>query len=109
MMDNITVDQQGHVLLQEDPGNQAYLAKVWEYDPLGDSLKELAVHDTDRFTSGGSSFLTQDEESSGIIDVTGILGNAGEQVFLLGVQAHYSLPGELVQGGQLLLMHEYLV
>ena len=41
--------------------------------------------------------------------MTDILGNAGEQVFLLGVQAHYSIPGELVQGGQLLVMHEYLV
>ena len=109
MLDNITVDQQGHVLLQEDPGNQAYLARVWDYDPITDALNELAVHDADRFTSGGTSFLTQDEESSGIIDVTHILGNAGEQVFLLGVQAHYSLPGELVQGGQLLVMHEYLV
>ena len=109
MLDNLTMDQQGHVFLQEDPGNQSYLARIWEYDPVADSLTELAVHDPDRFVSGGSNFLTQDEESSGIIDVTGVLGNAGEQVFLLGVQAHYSLPGELVQGGQLVVMHEYLV
>jgi hypothetical protein len=28
MMDNITVDSQGNVLIQEDPGGQAYLARV---------------------------------------------------------------------------------
>jgi hypothetical protein len=69
----------------------------------------MASHDPDRFLPGGSSFLTQDEESSGIIDVTDILGSAGDRVYLLGVQGHYSIPGELVEGGQLLLMHEYLV
>ena len=109
MLDNLTVDAQGRVILQEDPGNNSYLAKIWQYDPATDSLTELATHDPDMFVSGGSSFLTQDEESSGIIDVTDILGSAGEQVFLLGVQAHYSISGELVQGGQLLVMHEYLV
>jgi hypothetical protein len=109
MLDNLTVDGLGNVLLQEDPGNQTHLAKIWQYNPETDTLNELATHDPDRFVSGGSSFLTQDEESSGIIDVTDILGSAGEQVFLLGAQAHYAIPGELVEGGQLLLMHQYLV
>jgi Ca2+-binding RTX toxin-like protein len=109
MFDNLTVDGLGRVILQEDPGNNAYLAKIWAYDPAADSLTELASHDPDRFVPGGSSFLTQDEESSGIIDVTDILGSAGEQVYLLGVQAHYPIAGDLVEGGQLLLMHEYLV
>jgi hypothetical protein len=43
---------------------------------------------------GGAAFLTQDEESSGIISAP-FLG-AGK--YLLDVQAHYSIPGELVQG-----------
>jgi hypothetical protein len=109
MLDNLAVDGLGRVILQEDPGNNVHLAKIWQYDPSTDALTELASHDPDRFLSGGTTFLTQDEESSGIIDVTDILGSAGEQVFLLGVQAHYPIPGELVEGGQLLLMHEYLV
>jgi hypothetical protein len=54
-------------------------------------------------------FITQDEESSGIIDVTEILGSAGQNVFLFDVQAHYNLGGELVQGGQLGLMYQDLV
>ncbi len=48
------------------------------------------------------NFLTRDEESSGIIDVQHILG-AG--MFLIVVQAHYPIPGELVEGGQLLAFY----
>ena len=109
MFDNITVNAQGKIILQEDVGNNAHIGKVWQYDPSTDSLSELAHHDPSRFLSGGANFLTQDEESSGIIDVSHILGNAGENVYLADVQAHYSISGELVQGGQLELIHQYLV
>ena len=37
MFDNIAVAD-GKVILQEDPGNQSYLAKVWEYDIASDTL-----------------------------------------------------------------------
>ena len=109
MFDNITVNAQGKIILQEDVGNNAHIGKVWEYDPSTDQLSEIAHHDPSRFLSGGSNFLTLDEESSGIIDVSHILGNAGENVYLADVQAHYSIAGELVQGGQLELIHQYLV
>ena len=109
MFDNITVNAQGKIILQEDVGNNAHLGKVWEYDPSTDSLTQLAQHDPSRFLSGGANFLTQDEESSGVIDVSHILGSAGENVYLVDTQAHYSLPGELVEGGQLQLIHQYLV
>ena len=113
MLDNMTVTKQGKILLQEDPGNQTHLAKIWEYDPTTDQLLLLAQHDPDRFDpaapAGGEPFLTQDEESSGIIDVTDILGSAGQNVFLFDVQAHYPIPGELVQGGQLGLMYQDLI
>jgi hypothetical protein len=109
MLDNITVDTHGKVVLQEDVGGNAHLGKVWQYDPSTDSLTQLAQHDPDRFLSGGSKFLTQDEESSGVIDVSHILGSAGENVYLVDTQAHYSIAGELVEGGQLQLIHQYLV
>lgn len=109
MLDNMTVTKDGKVLLQEDVGNNALIGKIWEYDPATDQLTVLAQHDPDRFDPaapvGGEPFLTQDEESSGIIDVTDILGSAGQNAFLLDVQAHYGIPGELVQGGQLLVMY----
>ena len=109
MFDNITVDANGKIVLCEDVGNNAHLGKVWQYDPQTDTLTQLAQHDANRFLSGGSAFLTQDEEASGVIDVSHILGNAGENVYLVDTQAHYSLGGELVEGGQLQLIHQYLV
>jgi hypothetical protein len=101
MMDNITVSERGQVLIQEDPGGQSHLAKVWLYDIDDATLTLIAEHDPARFTPGVSGFLTNDEECSGIIDVSDILGNG---TFLLDVQAHYATDTETVQGGQLLLM-----
>lgn len=102
MMDNITVNGRSQVIIQEDPGDQPYVARVWRYDVATDTLTEVAHHDPDRFQAGGSKFLTIDEESSGVIDVSDILG---EGWYLLDVQAHYPTDAELVEGGQLLLMH----
>lgn len=102
MLDNMTIDNYGNVLLQEDPGNQSYLARLWNYKISTDVLSEIAVHDSARFVTGGSLFLTQDEESSGIIDASGILGTGN---FLINTQSHYTIPGELVEGGQLLVMY----
>jgi hypothetical protein len=113
MFDNITVTKDGKVILQEDVGNNARLGKIWEYDPATDTLTVLAQHDPDRFDPaapvGGEPFLTADEESSGIIDVTDILGSAGQNVFLFDVQSHNTLGGELVQGGQLGLLYQDLI
>jgi hypothetical protein len=109
MFDNITVTAQGKVILLEDVGNNAHLGKVWEYDPATDSLSQLAQHDANLFKPGSANFVTQDEEASGVIDVSHILGNAGENVYLVDTQAHNSIPGELVEGGQLQLIHQYLV
>jgi hypothetical protein len=101
MLDNLTVSGKGRVLLQEDPGNQDHLAKVYSYDVHSDRLTEVAAHDPDRFAPGAAGLLTRDEESSGVIDVSHILGQGR---YLLTSQAHYSIGGELVEGGQLLLM-----
>jgi secreted PhoX family phosphatase len=109
MFDNITVNAQGKVVLCEDVGNQAHLGKVWQYDPATDLLTSLAQHDASRFQTGGANFLTQDEEASGVIDVSHILGNAVENVYLIDTQAHFATGGELVEGGQLQLIHQSLV
>ncbi len=101
-MDNVGFDEHGRLLIQEDPGSSSRLAKIWMYDTNSDSLLELAEHDPDRFAPGGSSFLTTNEESSGIIDAELILGKGW---FLGVVQAHYNANDpELVEGGQLFAM-----
>ena len=110
MFDNLTVNRDGQLLIQEDPGNQRYSAKIWLYDPASDHLGLLAQSDPQLF---GSDVLglaphapfTQDEEASGIIDVSDILGSNGKDVYLFDVQAHYPSPdAALVEGGQLLAM-----
>lgn len=101
MLDNLTVDD-GAVLLQEDPGNQAHIAALWRYRIKDDSLVKIAEHDAARYTPGVPGFLTQDEESSGIIPVDGILG---DNTYLFVQQTHLaSTDPELVEDGQLLAM-----
>jgi hypothetical protein len=102
MLDNITVNGQHQVVAQEDIGGQPALGKVWLYDIASDTMTQVAEHDPNRFAPGAPAFLTSDEESSGVIDASSILG---EGWYLLDVQAHYPIPGELVEGGQLLAMH----
>ncbi|HND52697.1 MAG TPA: alkaline phosphatase D family protein, partial [Pirellulaceae bacterium] len=114
MFDNLTIDSQGRILLQEDVGNAAHNGKIWSYDRVNDRLFAIAKHDSTRFGDAGvpaTAPFNQDEESSGIIDVSSILG-AGR--YLFDVQAHYAInssspngftnPDELVEGGQLDLL-----
>ncbi|MFZ5894891.1 MAG: hypothetical protein ACOY0T_27770 [Myxococcota bacterium] len=103
MFDNLTLDKKGHVYLQEDPGNNAHIAKVWRYTIATDTLTLIAQHNPTLFTSGSPQFLTQDEESSGIVDASEILGPGW---FLLDVQGHYATDSELVEGGQLLALYD---
>lgn len=101
MMDNMAIDSFGNIFIQEDVGNNVHIGKTWVYNIENDRLVLIAAHDTSRFITGGSRFLTQDEEGSGIIDMKNILGKGK---FLLVDQAHYSTTTELVEGGQLLAM-----
>jgi hypothetical protein len=100
MFDNMTIDHRGHAYLCEDVGGNDHLGKVWRYDIATDTLTMIMQHNADFFGPGGVSFLTNDEESSGVIDAEGILG-AGW--FLIDVQNHKaSSDTELMEGGQYL-------
>jgi hypothetical protein len=102
-LDNLTANGRGQLVIQEDPGNRPYLARVWQYDLANDSLEQVARVDPARFEPPTPPPFTQEEESSGVIDVSDILG---EGWYLLDVQAHYANSDpDLVQGGQLLAMH----
>jgi len=71
---------------------QANNCRLWRHNPKF----------FDGSTPNNPSFLTQDEESSGIIDAAEVLG---EGWFLLDVQVHKANPDvELVEGGQLLAL-----
>ena len=116
MFDNISVNADGTITLLEDPGNDPHNAKVWNYNPITHVLRMVGkvspalfgdVSATGVFTPGSH---TMNEETSGVIDITALLGrNDGLQYSLLVVQDHASaaslgLPATLAEGGQLLLM-----
>ncbi len=102
MLDNLAFDNFGNILLQEDVGNNVHLGKIWQYTVATDQLKLIATHDSTRFLATGANYLTQDEESSGIIDMQSILGPG---MFILVDQAHFLISGEVVEGGQILTLY----
>ena len=104
MFDNISVGQ-GKVWLQEDPGGNDYLALVHEYDIATDTLTAQLTFDPAQFTPGLEGFITNNEEASGIIDVTDIFGDEDMRAYLLDAQVHKSTGDPAtVEMGQLLLM-----
>ncbi len=103
MLDNMAAANNGkQLILNEDPGNNAYLASVYSYNLRSDRLTKVAEHDPNRFTEGGSQFLTIDEESSGTIDVSRFFGRG---TYLITTQVHQALADpELVENGQLQIL-----
>jgi hypothetical protein len=100
MFDNMTVDAEGRVLLQEDVGNNTHLGRIWAFNPDNGRIGELAIHNPALFLT--PPVRTLDEESSGIIDVSHIVGPGK---YLFDVQSHVSAgDAELVEDGQLLAM-----
>ena len=84
MFDNMTVDDRGRVLIQEDTGETPYRGRLWLYEIQSGELTEIARHSTEFFKPGEPGFFTLDEESSGIIPAPFL----GEGWYLADVQAH---------------------
>ncbi|HEY6367532.1 MAG TPA: phytase [Candidatus Binatia bacterium] len=106
MLDNVTIDHRGRIFMDEDPGGNDRVAKIWLYDISTGDFIQVGAHNPKFFEPSivnNSDFVTSDEESSGIIDAEHILGKGW---FLLDVQVHKPNPDpELVEGGQLLAMY----
>jgi hypothetical protein len=112
MLDNVTVNAEGKLIVLEDVGGNKHNGKVWQFDPATRNFTMLAQHDVARFGDlaiPATAPYTNDEESSGVIEITRLVKGArwfdkSYRYYLLDVQAHYPLGGELVEGGQLLMM-----
>ena len=107
MFDNMTVNEDGTLLLQEDVGNNQHNGKLWKFNPADGSMLKLAGFDKALFGDIGlNGSLTKDEETSGVIDVTDILDRDDAQVYNLLVAQNHAASGnpETVEGGQLLLL-----
>jgi secreted PhoX family phosphatase len=107
MFDNITVNDDGTLILLEDIGNNQHNGKVWKFNPKTGSLVKLAGFDKVLFGDiGVAGSNTKDEESSGVIDVTDLLDRDDDLVYNLLVAQNHAASGdvETVEKGQLLLM-----
>jgi secreted PhoX family phosphatase len=101
--DNLGFDRHGHLLIQEDPGNNAHVARIVAYDVKSGERAVLARFDPNLFQPGAAGFITQDEESSGIIDASRFLG---ARTFLFDAQVHFPHPdADKVERGQLMTLH----
>jgi hypothetical protein len=115
MADNLAVDKLGNVLLQEDPGNNPHLGRIIAYRISDGARGVLATFDAEQFRSGvhPAKFLTDDKETSGIIDVSDVWGTPNTYLFDAQIHTSKGLPagsgagtvGEFVERGQLLVMH----
>ena len=110
MFDNLTVDSAGRVLVQEDSGDDPHLASIWLFQPESKSASKIFESDPTRFSGFWPSRITDDEEHSGIIEVTELVRTASwfepSKLYYLGTtQAHHAHPdSELVSYGQLWLI-----
>ena len=95
--DNIVVDDAGNVLIQEDPGNNAQVSRVVAYRISDGKIATVAKFKDAYFDSANTStFITQDEESSGIIDVTNYFksGKSDKAKYYLMVAQIHATPAK---------------
>jgi hypothetical protein len=104
--DNVRVSDDGlKLLVQEDLDNQSDLSRILQWDLETEQYEEICAFDGEIFYPGGEKFLTQNEESSGIISLESILGPG---YYALSAQIHTRLglsdPDVQVENGQILLL-----
>jgi hypothetical protein len=112
MFDNVAADGAGRILVDEDPGDNKAAAGIWLYDPqLPNRAVRIFDADPERFLNHESkTFMTEDEEQSGILEVTDVVRtapwfNVGKRYYLGVAQAHKAHPAPaLVEYGQLYLI-----
>jgi secreted PhoX family phosphatase len=88
--DNMAVTKSGVIKIQEDPGNNDALARIIAYRIKDGAMATVAQFDPMYFTKSGAKFMTIDEESSGIIDVTDYVKGKNDKntYFLFNAQVH---------------------
>jgi hypothetical protein len=126
MPDNITVDKSGNILIQEDPGKNAQVSRVVAYNIASKKMAVVARFKDVYFSpvaSLATAKMTEDEESSGIIEVTNLFKKSATDTnsyYLLDAQVHTAGTAlarpditdaahkaellKLLEGGQLYLM-----
>jgi secreted PhoX family phosphatase len=88
--DNLAIDESGHILIQEDPGNNAHVARVLAYRISDGKLAVVAQFDKQYFATDATTPITIDEESSGVVNANAFLKKAGDSAsyFFFNAQVH---------------------
>ena len=88
--DNMEVDGFGNILIQEDPGGNDAVARLLAYRISDGKLVTVAKFKDVYFKPGGAQFITNDEESSGIVNATNLLAKNGDtkKYYFMNAQIH---------------------
>ena len=91
--DNIEVDGFGNILIQEDPGNNAQLSRIVAYRIADGKMKTIVQFKSGMFSSAAAdaSFITEDEETSGVLNVTSVFKTSKtdtNKYYVFVVQVH---------------------
>lgn len=90
--DNLVVDGKGNLLIQEDPGNNPQLSRLLAYRIADGRIGVVAQVNPAYFDKTNvATFMTEDEETSGVTDVTWLLKKSASDsasYFLFDAQVH---------------------
>lgn len=120
--DNIEVDSKGNILIQEDPGGNDANARVLAYRISDGKIATVAKFKDVYVVPGGAQFITNDEETSGVVEATSFVAKSGDtkSYYFMNAQMHVPAskarldlvgqPGvnqqliDSIEGGQLYLL-----
>ena len=88
--DNIEVDSKGNILIQEDPGGNDSIARVLAYRISDGKIATVARFKDVYFAPGAAQFITNDEESSGVVEATRFVAKEGDtkSYYFMDAQVH---------------------
>lgn len=91
--DNIEVDGFGNILIEEDPGNNAQLERMFAYRIKDGKIAVLTQFKASMFSKAAASpeFITEDEEQSGVLNVTSYFKKSKTDTnsyYVLNAQVH---------------------